>query len=299
VNDPKAGVVTSTVNVPSTRDASGGDVLALAAEPSGEAGDLSATPLANSNGWTAGSNTGGFSWSYPLRTPAAQAGPQPTLAVGYSSASADGRSDATNNQPSWLGEGFELGEGFIERRYVACGEDDEESEEKAKGKPNQPVGTGDQCWRSYNATMSLDGAGGELIPLNAGATKYRSRSETGYVIERLTGEDNGTKSEEYWKVTGPNGTQYFFGRSNLPGYSAKTNSAWTLPVYGNHPTEPCHAEEFKNSQCQQAWRWNLDYIVDVRGNTMSYWYDTESNKYSTRVTSTETLSYDRTYSEVL
>jgi hypothetical protein len=78
VNDPKAGVVTSTVNVPSTRDASGGDVLALAAEPSGEAGDLSATPLANSNGWTAGSNTGGFSWSYPLRTPAAQAGPQPT-----------------------------------------------------------------------------------------------------------------------------------------------------------------------------------------------------------------------------
>ena len=36
----------------------------------------------------------------------------------------DGRTSATNNQPSWVGEGFEFSPGgYIERRYVACSSD--------------------------------------------------------------------------------------------------------------------------------------------------------------------------------
>ena len=33
------------------------------------------------------------------------------------------------------------------------------------------------------------------------------------------------------------------------------------------------------SKCDRAWRWNLDYVVDPHGNTMSYWYDTATNNY--------------------
>ncbi len=192
-----------------------------------------------------------------------------------------------------LGEGFDLNAGFIERRYVSCDEDDEDAEEKTKGKPNTPSFTDDQCWRSYNATMTLNGGATELIPVDADATRYRARSENGYLIERADGESNGTKAGEYWKVTGTDGSQYFFGRNNLPGQASDTDSAWTVPVYGNHPKEPCHAKEFKDSQCQQAWRWNLDYVVDTHGNTMSLWYEKDRNKYATRATSTATLPYDR------
>ncbi|WP_432990480.1 alpha/beta hydrolase fold domain-containing protein [Dactylosporangium sp. CA-233914] len=30
---------------------------------------------------------------------------------------------------------------------------------------------------------------------------------------------------------------------------------------GNNTGEPCHAATFTGSFCNQAWRWNLDYVV--------------------------------------
>ena len=44
------------------------------------------------------------------------------------------------------------------------------------------------------------------------------------------GATNGDLNGEYWKLTAPDGTQYFFGRNNLPGQSVATNSALTVPV---------------------------------------------------------------------
>ncbi len=259
-------------------------LVALAAGASGDSGDFAATPLSASSTWSAGGSTGGFSWSYPVRTPPGIAGPQPSVSLGYSSASADGRSSASNNQPSWIGEGFGYSPGFIERRYVPCEDDD-------TGSANNPKDSADLCWRSDNATMSLGDSSTELVYQEGKG--WHGRSKDGSKVEKLTGAANGDASGEYWKVTGSDGMQYFFGRDDLPGQTLPTNSAWTVPVYGNHANEPGHDDTFSASREVQAWRWNLDYAIDVHGNTLSLWYSKETNKYGAEVTETKLVPYDR------
>ena len=82
----------------------------------------------------------------------------------------------------------------------------------------------------------------------------------------------------YWKITDLDGTQYFFGRNRRPGWTSgeETNSVWTAPVYGNHHVDPCYNASFAASRCTQAWRWNLDYVVDPHGNTLTYFYTRET-----------------------
>ncbi|WP_225854955.1 polymorphic toxin-type HINT domain-containing protein [Micromonospora noduli] len=306
-NDLAAGVATAEVAVAAAQPPSvsttgerpsGGAAIeqqaasfvVLAAGASGKDGDFTATSLTASSTWSSGGSSGDFSWSYPVRT-APATGPAPSVTLAYSSSTVDGRSEVTNNQPSWIGEGFDYSPGFIERRYVPCAED-------MKNGANNTQRTGDQCWRSDNATLSLNGGGGELV-FQAGKG-WHSRSEDGSKIEKLTGATNGDSGDstygdvgEYWKVTTTDGTQYFFGMHALPGQSAKTNSTLTMPVFGNHSSEPCHQSTFTGSDCVQAWRWNLDYVVDVRGNTMSLWYGKETNKYARNVTDSDDVSYDR------
>ena len=72
-----------------------------------------------------------------------------------------------------------------------------------------------------------------------------------------------------------------------------TNSVWTVPVFGNHSGEPCYRSTFDASYCPQAWRWNLDYVVDRHGNTMSLFYGTETNNYARNLTATKVSSYIR------
>ncbi|MFI7662893.1 polymorphic toxin-type HINT domain-containing protein [Micromonospora parva] len=278
VNDTAATAVSADVLIASTA------LVALAAAGSGPSGDFTATPMSPTSSWAAGGATGGFSWSYPLRVPPALNGPVPSIGLSYSSASVDGRSAATNNQPSWIGEGFDYSPGFIERRYVTCLDDE-------GGAANNSTDKGDLCWRSDNATMSLNGTSSELI-FQSGKG-WHARSEQGSKIEKLTGTANGDNDGEHWKVTTPDGVQYFFGRNALPGQTGRTESAWTAPVFGNHPDDPCHKANFADSSCTQAWRWNLDYVIDPRGNTMSYWYDKEFNQYAANVTDSANRKYVR------
>ena len=283
VNDTATSTVTAAV------PAGTPTLVAVAAAPSGPEGDFTATPMAPSATWSQSGGTGNFSWSYPIRVPPSLGGPTPKLSLDYSSASVDGRSSAENNQPSWVGEGFELSPGFIERSYVPCRDD--MADDQAGNEANNDTKTGDMCWRSSNATMSLNGSGGELI-FESGKG-WHARNESGAKIERLTGANNGARNGEYWKVTTTDGTEYYFGLNRLPGQSSATNSTWTLPVAGNHPGEPCHSSDFDDSFCDQAWRWNLDYVVDPHGNTMSYWYDAETNYYARNLGKGDNASYVR------
>ncbi|MGA3540860.1 RHS repeat-associated core domain-containing protein [Micromonosporaceae bacterium DT194] len=296
-NDLGAGMATAEVTaapaaaVPERSRLSGalptestGAFVALAAGGSGTDGDFTATSLAPSSTWSADGSSGDFSWNYPLRTPPAN-GPEPSVTLSYSSASVDGRSEVTNNQPSWIGEGFDYSPGFIERRYVPCAED-------MKNGANNTENSGDQCWRSDNATMNLNGRSTELV--FQASRGWHARSEDGSKIEKLTGQTgNGDDNGEHWKVATADGTQYFFGLHSLPGHTDRTNSTLTVPVFGNHSGEPCNATTFANSDCVQAWRWNLDYVVDVRGNTMSLWYGKDTNKYARNDTDSDDVSYDR------
>nr|BFE61778.1 RHS repeat-associated core domain-containing protein [Dactylosporangium thailandense] len=289
------GATVATAKSPAAVDAAArgaGLLLAAASTPSGGAGDFSATSLQASSTWQAGSSSGDFGWSYPMRVPPALGGPAPGVGLTYSSQSVDGRSEASNNQPSWVGEGFETtAGGFIERRYRSCADD------MGNG-ANNTNETGDQCWATDNATLSLAGHAGELLYSSADGT-WHLRKDDGTRVVKLTdanGTDNGTYNREYWKVTTLDGTQYFFGLNRIPGWTSgrpETNSVGTVPVAGNNTDEPCHATAFKSSFCQQGYRWSLDYVKDIHGNSMSYWYTKETNKYAKAGDANTLASYDR------
>ncbi|HUR06437.1 MAG TPA: type IV secretion protein Rhs, partial [Nonomuraea sp.] len=269
-NDLKAATVSAEVSV-----GGAGSTFVLTAAAAGSKGDYKATSLAPSSKWQVSAQSGDFSWSYPMRTPPVPGGLDPALAAAYSSAAVDGHTVATNNQPSWVGEGWNLAPGFIERSYKGCADD--------LGGNNGQTKTGDLCWETENATLSFGEQSGPMVYQNG---VWRPEDDDGTRVEHLFRADsqaNGDDNGEYWKVTTSDGTQYFFGLNRLPGWAtglATTQSAWTEPVYGNDTGEPCYQATFAASACQQAYRWNLDYVVDAHGNSMSYFYDQETNRYA-------------------
>lgn len=270
---------------------SGGAALVTLASDTGESsgsGDFAATPLAPSGTWSAGGSSGGFAWQYGLKVPPPLNGPAPKIALTYSSQSVDGRMAATNNQPSWIGEGFEWSPGFIERRYVVCADDMESG-------ANNSTKTGDLCWKTDNATVSLNGHATELI-YNSADGQWHGRDEDGSKVQRLTGASNGDNDGEYWVVTSTDGIKYYFGLNRLEGWTsgkAETKSVQTVNVFGNHNNEPCHQSAFTSSDCVQAYRWNLDYVVDLHGNTMSLWWGKDTNKYGRNLSTTDLREYTR------
>lgn len=256
-NDAASQTVTADVDI----DASG--TFALAAAPAGSTGDYQASSLAESGKWSVGEQSGDFNWSYPLRVPPSPGSLNPQFALSYSSGSVDGRTASQNAQPSTVGEGWgDLTPGFIERTYRSCADD---------GK----AGSSDLCWGADNLTLSLNGQSAVLVKDDASGA-WRPRDDDGSRIEHITSPGNGVNGNEAWRVTTQNGTQFSFGLNILPGgttSSAPTNSAWTVPVIGNNSGEPCP------NSCNQAWRWNLDYVKDPHGNAIAYYYTADTNKY--------------------
>ncbi|GAA1750476.1 hypothetical protein GCM10009747_04780 [Agromyces humatus] len=238
--------------------------VAIGAGVAGKLGNWSATSMALSSTWGTSGATGAFTWAYPMRAPQVPAGPAPELSLSYNSAVSDGRIPSTNNQSGLIGEGFDIGASYIERSYESCADD--ESAGANNKKPSSP----DLCWGKENATLSLNGAGSELIK-DKGDETWHPRKDDGTRVEHLT---SGGAEGEYWKVTTTDGTQYLFGSD------AAAKSAWTVPVYGNHDGEPGYETEFVDSDRPQVWRWNLDRVIDPSGNTASYFYTTESNRYT-------------------
>ncbi|MCQ6555764.1 sugar-binding protein [Streptomyces sp. C10-9-1] len=266
----------------------GPTLLAAVAEEEGENSDYKATPLTPSAAWQTNLNTGDFTWSYDIAVPDVPGGLKPTVGLSYASGAIDGRTGATNNQSSWVGDGFDLWPGFIERSYKPCAQD---GVKKADG--SKP---GDLCWAYDNAFITFNGKGGELVP--AGDDEFRFKSDDGSRIKRLrsTGRGNGDDDGEYWRLTDPEGVRYYFGYNRLPGWvqgKETTDSTWTVPVFGNGSGEPCHKAAFADSWCQQAWRWNLDYVVDPHGNAVAYYYGKETNSYGRNLTAKANTPYVR------
>ncbi|MCP2343147.1 RHS repeat-associated core domain-containing protein [Actinomadura rupiterrae] len=270
-----------------TASAAGPTVLAAVSGTGGDQGDYKATALSPSATWQVGTQTGDFNWSYPMRVPPVPGGLAPDLKLSYSSASIDGRTSNANNQSSWAGDGFELWPGYIERKYKACKDDGVPKDEEYNEYP------ADQCWGYDNASISFAGQGGELIP--AGGDRWRLKKDDGTRIQKLTSSttDNGDNDGEYWKVTTPNGTTYYFGLNTLAAGKTKTNSTWTTPVFGDDDGEPCHKDAFKDSWCQQAYRWNLDKVVDSNGNAVTYFYQQEKNHYGRNLRAKKETEYVR------
>jgi RHS repeat-associated protein len=290
-NDLKHHTLTATVPLAAGAVSSAGvsasavTPLAATADSKSGAGSYQATSLNPSASWNAGGSSGDFTWSYPLSVPPSNGGPAPSLALSYDSQSVDGRLPSTNNQPSWVGDGFDLTTSYIERSYDSCDDDDQS-------------GKNDECWASDNATLVLGGKSSPLIKDSATGA-WHPKTDDGERVVRSTGATNGDNDGEYWTVTTQDGTQYVFGKNRLPGWTtgaSETNSTWTAPVYGDDSGEPGYDQgtAFSGRSLTQAWRWNLDYVVDPHGNAMSYWYTKETNSYAKNGTTTDNGTvYDR------
>ncbi|WP_079072264.1 RHS repeat-associated core domain-containing protein [Streptomyces canus] len=255
-------------------------VFVVAAAPGGETGSATATTLASSSKWQVGLNSGDFSWSLPLPQVPAIAGDAPDISLGYSSQAVDGMVAAENNQPSWVGQGWDLALPYIERRYNGCADDGGD--------------TGDLCWAGDEYRISLQGTSSSLVKdRTAGGDSWRAQEDPGWRIQRRTGADNGDDNGEYWVVTTPQGTQYTFGRGKQATTGTATDSVYTVPVFGDDEGEPCHAGGVEDSYCTQAWRWNLDGVVDAHGTSNTYFYEQETNRYARNGDPDKSTSYVR------
>ncbi|MGW4734655.1 polymorphic toxin-type HINT domain-containing protein [Streptomyces shenzhenensis] len=281
-NDINARTVTGTVALSATAPT----VLALAATTPGESasgsGNYAATQLSPSATWEAGGSSGAFTWSYPMTTPPA-VGPSPSLNLSYDSGSVDGKTASTNNQSTQVGEGFDLSSNsYIERTYGTCDEDGQKDKF-------------DLCWKFDNASLVLNGKASELVKDDT-TGKWRLKNDDASTVTLSTGADNGDGNGEYWTVTTGDGTRYVFGLNKLPGAGTeRTNSVWTVPVFGDDSGEPGYDQgtSFADRAVTQAWRWNLDYVEDLHDNAMSYWYTKETNAYAKNGATTATASYTR------
>lgn len=304
-NDAKTSTLTASVDLPASKAPSSlvksapsvlaapaGGMAVLAAEPTadGSEGSFKATSLAASGSWSAGGNSGAFSWNTPFAVPPAPGGLSPKVGLSYSSSSVDGRTGSTNNQSSWVGEGWEYNPGFIERKYASC--------ENDKQGGNYSSKTGDLCWKSENATMSLNGSSSELL-WDAGKGVWKLSNDDGSRVERIydsPGNNSGDADSEYWRVTTTDGTQYWFGKNRLPGWTTgkeETGSVNAVPVFGNHTGEPGHGADFASSSQMQGWRWNLDYVVDPHNNAMALYYTKYDGYYAKNGKIDASVSYTR------
>jgi RHS repeat-associated protein len=269
---------------PVAADGSSGVVYALAAGASSGNGNYRATSLSPAGSWAVGEQSGSFSYSYPLPAVPSVGGAAPSLGLSYDSGSVDGRTSATNPQASWVGSGWDLDTGYIERQYKPCADDGHAT-------------WGDLCWHSPYSdpaqapmVLSVGGKTAELIWESGNS--WRSRDDAGWRVTRLTGAVNGDNDGEYWHAQAPDGNQYWFGRGRQPTTNRDTNSVGTVPVFGDDAGEPTCAAN-ANGYCVQAYRWNLDLTIDPNENSTTYFYAGEEQWYSIRGDTTPAHSYIR------
>ncbi|QSB05073.1 polymorphic toxin-type HINT domain-containing protein [Natronoglycomyces albus] len=246
-----------------------------------ETGDYAATDLDPIGSWEAGGNDGSFGYSIPISVPPAD-GPEPQISLGYSSASHDGRTSGRNNQASWIGDGWSYDPGYIERSYTACASDHE-----GNANNDETDFTGDQCWDgdSNHLTVSLNGTNATILKDDDSGDWYVD-SGVPWKIELLgSPASNSSSTTERWRITTDDGSQFEFG--------FRSSSRLTMPVFGNHPGEPCHASQFENSSCAQTYRWLLDSGVDTLENKIEYRYSTRTGHYGAAGDADNRTSYVR------
>jgi YD repeat-containing protein len=240
-----------------------GPYYVVAAGVSGPQGNYAATPLSNVGNYQVGLFSGAGEAGYEIPLPPAAAGPAPSVNLSYSSAMVDGMTNSKNNQPGWVGLGWELGSGSIVRHLKGC---------------NTAQAPGDLCLSGDNFSITLNGASARLVKQSGNL--YYLQDDSRWKVERFTNGPTGhpDAQQEYWWVTTPDGTRYRFGGEIEPETSLDQNSAFYVTVYDY--TTICGGYAY--SLCDKVWQWNLDRVEDPNGNVISFFYEQEENYYKGR-----------------
>jgi RHS repeat-associated protein len=255
----------------------------------GAAGSYDATALAPSGSWTGGGSSGSFTYSYPIALASSSGSLKPSVGLAYDSGSVDGQTSSTQAQASWVGDGWTTSDSYIEQSFTSCSDDPEGSA--------SPVSSGDRCYDGPILTLSLNGSSTSLVKNDADGT-WKLADDNGSTLKHVTNANNGsgTYNTDYWIVTERDGTQYYFGRNQLPGWAsgkATTKSVDSVPVYSAHSGDPCYdSSGFSASVCTMAYKWHLDYVVDAHANAMAYYYAQDTNYYGEE-NGTRNVSYIR------
>ncbi|MGW6566025.1 RHS repeat-associated core domain-containing protein [Streptomyces sp. NPDC054975] len=277
----------TTAAAPSTMAmASGGTVYALASSSSSDAGDYRASSLKPSGSWNVSTGSGAFTYNLPIQVPKPPAGNAPTLSLSYNSQSVDALTSAQNTQASWSGLGWDLGIGYIERRYRSC-----QSDGTGSG------WVGDLCWDSPNSTREIDGAyyvinlngvTSELVQDDHGTGWYHLKDDPGWRVQHLTGGHGA--DDEYWAVSTQDGMRYYFGWGRSEREQKATSSVLTVPVFGDDAGEPGYSGGI--GVMTQAYRWGLDRVVDPHEVETAYFYEKERNHYRSVLLEDKARGYD-------
>jgi RHS repeat-associated protein len=257
VTDHTSGSATPAVLTAAVSSSASQVILAAEATYSGSGGNYAAEPLSEMDEWVNGGSSGAYVDSYPIQVPPVPGGLEPTVSLNYDSQSADGRTNSTNNEASWIGDGWDYQPGYVEVDYDTCASNALEPD------------TGDLCSDHPIVTMTLNGSTTTLIGTG---TSIAPENDGGEKV--IQGSND-------WEIITPDGTQYWFGLNDLPGYTSgdpSTNSLWTVPVYDD-------------GLSSKPWRYMLSYVVDPHGNAVGYFYNTTTNYYAESNGSTGTGQY--------
>ncbi|MFD5814765.1 RHS repeat-associated core domain-containing protein [Streptomyces sp. NPDC127038] len=289
-NDTAKGTLTATVEAEPDSDglssqlgSGSASVYAVTTGSSSTQGDYRASTLSPTGSWDVSAGSGAFTYNLPVSLPKPAQGSAPSLSLSYNSQSVDGRTSATNNQASWVGMGWDLNVGYIERRYRNCSKDGLKT-------------IGDMCWDSPNSSKEPDGAvyvisfngvTSQLVQDGTGTGSYHIQDDPGWQVQHLFGGYGA--DDEYWVISTQDGSRYYFGWGRNERTQGLTGSVFTEPVVGNDVGEPCHAQF--PEPCTQAWRWNLDRTVDPNEVEAAYYYDKETNYYRSVANTDKARSY--------
>ncbi|MHB9856648.1 hypothetical protein [Streptomyces sp. YIM S03343] len=120
------------------------------------------------------------------------------------------------------------------------------------------------------------------------------QDDPGWGVQHLTGGHGA--DDEYWVISAQDGTRYYFGwgrseRTDLDAnWDKYTHSVLTVPVVGNNSGEPCFSQY--PEPCTQAYRWNLDRVVDANEVETSYFYEKQQNHYRSVISTDQARAYD-------
>ena len=278
----EASAADSVSDAASATPADGTQATVLAASSSpgqegGATGSYGASSIAPSGYWTAGNSAGEFTYDYSITDPDTTSSLTPQVALEYDSGSVDGKTSLTEAQSSTVGDGWAApADNYITQTFVPCDDSPEGSA--------SPTSTTDLCYDGEVLSLELDGTSTTIVDDNG---TFKLQNDDGAVITHVTDSNNGqnTHDTDYWEVTERDGSSYYFGMNQLPGYATaahktETNSVDYEPVFSTQSTgDPCYNSTWADSVCDMAYKWHLDYVTDAHGDAMSYYYGQDTNYY--------------------